>query len=266
MMNIKHFVRTLSKLGWRSFKIDRRSLVSSLSALAVLGSLNALGADPVRLSVVSVAASADDGNVAANTLDQNLATRWSAAGDGQWILFDLGTRFTVASARIAWYQGNQRSTRFDVQTSGDGATWTTVFSGASSGTTANLEPYDVTDSTARYVRIVGHGNSVNTWNSICEVELYGTSSTITTVPQSPGGTLLPVQSVGASSYDSANVPANALDQNLTPRWSALGDGQWILFNLGSPATITSAKIAWYKGVQRTTWFAVQTSADGYSSK
>src|ERR1051326_2578020 len=111
MMNIKHFVRTLSKLGWRSFKIDRRSLVSALSALAVLGSLNALGADPVRLSVVSVAASADDGNVAANTLDQNLATRWSAAGDGQWILFDLGTRFTVASARIAWYQGNQRRDR-----------------------------------------------------------------------------------------------------------------------------------------------------------
>jgi hypothetical protein len=36
--------------------------------------------------VASVSASADDGNVPANTLDDNLGTRWSAKGDGQWIL------------------------------------------------------------------------------------------------------------------------------------------------------------------------------------
>src|SRR5437773_2643525 len=57
--------------------------------------------------------------------------------------------------------------------SGVAATWNTVFSGQSSGTIAALETYDVSDSTGRYVRIVGHGTSVDLWNSISEVEVYG---------------------------------------------------------------------------------------------
>ena len=259
MIYTQRFARTMNGLGLRSLEIDRHKLIISLSALLTLWCVNGLGADSFRLPVISVAASADDGNVAANTLDNNLATRWSAQGDGQWIFFDLGTRFTVASAKIAWHQGDQRIAQFDIQTSGDAASWTTVFSGASSGTALGLESCDVADSTGRYVRIVGHGNTVNDWNSICEVEIYG--STVTTVPPSPTGTLLPVQSVAASSYESANVPANALDKNLATRWSAVGDGQWILFNLGSRSTVTSAKIAWYKGVQRTFGFDIQTSDD-----
>src|SRR5881392_2088052 len=45
-----------------------------------------LQADAVTaVPVVSVVASANDGNIPQNTLDNNLATRWSAYGDGQWI-------------------------------------------------------------------------------------------------------------------------------------------------------------------------------------
>src|ERR1051325_9403732 len=108
MINKQRFGRTLNKLGLRSYKIDRQRLVSSLAALTTMWCVQMMGADPIQLPVASVAASADDGNVAANTLDKNLATRWSAQGDGQWILFDLGSRVTIASAKIAWYQGNQR--------------------------------------------------------------------------------------------------------------------------------------------------------------
>jgi hypothetical protein len=266
MIKQQCFVRALNRFGLRSLKIAGNSLVSSLSALAVLWCVNLMGADPIRLPIVSVAASADDGNVAANTLDGSLATRWSAQGDGQWILFDLGSRVTVASAKIAWHQGNQRISRFDVQTSADAANWTTVFSGASSGTTLALESYNVTDSAGRFVRIVGHGNSSSTWNSICEVEIYGTADTTTPPPPPPpsGATLLNVQAVAASSADGNNVPANTLDKKLTTRWTALGEGQWIRFDLGSQATLTSAKIAWYKGVQRICDFDIQTSADATS--
>jgi hypothetical protein len=31
----------------------------------------------------------------------------------------------------------------------------------------------VADGPGRYVRIVGHGNTVNLWNSISEVEIWG---------------------------------------------------------------------------------------------
>ena len=50
------------------------------------------------LPIISAEASSDDGNVAANTLDGSLATRWSAQGDGQWIQFDLGKSGTLAAA------------------------------------------------------------------------------------------------------------------------------------------------------------------------
>ena len=35
-----------------------------------------------------------------------------------------------------------------------------------------LEPYAFADVTARYVRIVGHGNTANAWNSLTEVEIH----------------------------------------------------------------------------------------------
>src|SRR5580765_3639798 len=236
MINKQRFGRTLNRFSLRSCEMDRQWLVGSLAALITIGCVPVMGADPIQLPVVAVAASADDGNVPANTLDKNLATRWSAQGDGQWILFDLGSRVTVGSAKIAWYQGNQRTARFDVQTSADAASWTTVFSGASSGTTLGLETCNLTDSSGRYARIVGHGNSASTWNSICEVEIYGATDTTTSPPPpTSGATLLTVQSVTASSSDGANVPANTLDKNLATRWAAFGEGQWILFNLGSQA-------------------------------
>jgi unsaturated chondroitin disaccharide hydrolase len=127
----------------------------------------------VNLAVAAVTASAHDGNVPTNTLDNNLSTRWSAQGDGQWIRFDLGATKTVSQVAAAWYLGNTRTARFDVQTSSTGTTWTTRFTGVSSGTTTQSERYDFPDVAARYVRILGHGNSQSTWNSITEVDIYG---------------------------------------------------------------------------------------------
>src|SRR4051812_18931986 len=134
---------------------------------------------PAKFSIPgsSVTASADDGNVPANTVDGNLSTRWSAQGDGQWIRYDLGAVNTVSYVKIAWYQGDTRTSTFDVQLSSDAAAWTTVFSGTSNGTSTALQTYDFTDASARYVRIVGHGNSSgNGWNSISETEIWGIAS------------------------------------------------------------------------------------------
>ena len=44
---------------------------------------------------VAVTASLDDGNIAENTLDSDLSSRWSARGVGQWIEYDLGDRYTA---------------------------------------------------------------------------------------------------------------------------------------------------------------------------
>ncbi|MDD9268802.1 discoidin domain-containing protein [Paenibacillus sp. GCM10023248] len=129
---------------------------------------------PNILSVSAVSDSGNDGNVASNTLDNNLSTRWSSQGDGQWIKYDLGTSKTVKYASIAFHQGDVRTTTFDVQISTDNTNWTTVLASKVSALTLSQVDYDFADMSARYVRVVGHGNSSgNGWNSITEVDIYG---------------------------------------------------------------------------------------------
>jgi hypothetical protein len=136
--------------------------------------LTAAGDESMILPVANVTASAaQDPNVPANTLDDDLGTRWSAQGKGQWIRYDLGAVYTVSHVAIAWYRGNDRIAVFDIEASRDGEVWTTVHTGTSSGLTSDLETYDVDDMPARFVRLVGFGNSSNTWNSITEVMLKG---------------------------------------------------------------------------------------------
>lgn len=127
------------------------------------------------LLIYHVAASEDDGNVPFNTLDNDLGTRWSAEGDGQWIRYDLGSAHTVTNLDIAWYSGDQRTSTFDVQISDDTTNWATIYSATTSGTTLEQENHDVSDASGRYIRIVGHGNSSSDWNSITEVDIFGYS-------------------------------------------------------------------------------------------
>jgi hypothetical protein len=131
----------------------------------------------------SVTASGNDGNVPANTVDNDLATRWSANGDGQWITFDLGGARTLGYVKIAVYSGNTRQARFDLQVSGDNLGWTDVLTGAlSSGTSTAEETFDFADRSARYVRYLGHGNTTNNWNSLAEVSLFATAGGATPTP------------------------------------------------------------------------------------
>ena len=200
-----------------------------------------------------VSASGDDGNVAANVLDNNLATRWSASGDGQWIQFCLGaTAQNVNGVKIAFYKGNERRSIFDIQLSQDGTSWTNAATGLqSSGTSLNLETFSFTAASARYVRILGHGNTVNAWNSYTEVQ----------VQIAPPPSCQPVTASG----DDGNVPANVLDNDLNTRWSASGDGQWIQFCLGTTAvTVNNVQIAFFKGNERRSNFDIQLSQDGTS--
>jgi hypothetical protein len=111
-------------------------------------------------------------NYPANTLDGNLNSRWSAQGDGEWLTYDLGRYELVTSVDIAFYLGNTRTATFAVLLSNDNLNWRTVLTNASSsGATLALQNFDFTDWPARYVRIVGHGNSVNNFNSFTEVAI-----------------------------------------------------------------------------------------------
>lgn len=147
---------------------------------------------PVNITVTgapgcpAVIASGDDGNVPANVLDNNLATRWSASGDGQWIQFCLSDTLSVTGVQIAFYNGTSRTSTFDVLVGNDGSNWTTASAGrVSSGTSNNLETFNFSPVSGKYVRIVGHGNSVNAWNSYTEVKINTSTGGGGTVTLSP---------------------------------------------------------------------------------
>lgn len=165
--------------------IKRIPVLSAFSAALLLHSMAVSAATPSN-----VIASSDDGNVAANTLDNDPSfdTRWSAKGnDGsQWIRYDFGSSTTLSALDIAFYKGDQRSSYFQIQSSDNGSSWTTrLGTTTSSGNTIANERFSLSgDITARYFRIVGLGNSSNTWNSITDVEFVGASTpgVITSVP------------------------------------------------------------------------------------
>jgi hypothetical protein len=227
----------------------------------------------------AVTASTNDGNVPGNTVDNNLATRWSAIGDGQWIKYDLGSVRTVTRVGIAVYNGNTRQNRFDLQVSTDNATWTTAIAGGLTASTTLEQSYDIADQPARWVRYVGHGSTdptKATTNSVTEVSVFALTAVVTPTPTpivtatptptatpSPVPTVVEITPAGAAvtaSTNDGNVPANTVDHNLATRWSANGDGQWIQYDLGATRTVTSVKIGWYQGNTRASMFDVLVSA------
>jgi hypothetical protein len=212
------------------------------------------------LPVKSATASSDEGNgnVASNTIDKNLATRWAALGNGQWVKLDMGAADTIRSLNIAWYRGFERSASFDVQTSLNNSTWKTVYSGNTSGTSVTFEKVKLSAAVARYIKIVCHGTTLHLWNAISEIEVIGL------IPKPQFQKLL--ISHASASADDGNVASNAIDSNLNTRWSALGIGQSLQIMLSNPDTIKEVKIAWYKGDIRTADYFIQVSSNGVSWK
>jgi len=126
------------------------------------------------LAISGVTASGSQtGNPAVNAIDVNLSTRWSNLGIGSSITVDFSKERSICGVDISWYNGNQRTNNFMVSVSIDGKSFTTVFSGKSSGTTTGFESYNFPDTTGRYVKITVNGNSINDWASISEIKVLG---------------------------------------------------------------------------------------------
>jgi uncharacterized protein YjdB len=208
---------------------------NSIAEVAILGT--ALPALPVA----SVVASGNDGNLPQNTLDKSLATRWSAQGDGQWIRYDLGALATVDHVDIAWYLGNTRIAYLDIQVSLDTVTWTKVFSGQSSGQTLQLERYAFPTTTSRYVRIVGHGNSSSTWNSVTEVAILSTA--VPALPVPVAGVTVNPASASLTVSATAQLTATPKDSN-----GAALSGRAVTWASNNPAVATVSATGLVKGV------------------
>src|SRR6266487_4638538 len=216
-----------------------------------------------KVGITAFKASPNDaGNVPANTIDNNINTRWSSFGIGSFIQTDLGSVQTICSVDIGWYNGDTRQNNFVISVSADGTTFTDVFTGKSSGTTTQIENYDFQDIDARYVKITVNGNTQNNWASITEIAVNGFGGTSPPPPPPPDTCQKLPTGNAVANGDDGNLPANAIDNNLNTRWSNLGIGSWIQTDLGEQKTICGVNIAWYNGNVRQNNFVISISNDG----
>lgn len=131
--------------------------------------------------LINVIAATDDGqslagNGPSQAVDDDFASesRWEATGDSRIITLDLGARHLVREVGVAWYEGDQRSARFNLLTSEDGASYeSALVDQQSSGETISFERYAIPATPARYVRIENFGNSLTADNAIIEATAFG---------------------------------------------------------------------------------------------
>jgi hypothetical protein len=73
---------------------------------------------------------------------------------------------------VLTYCGRSRSATYTFLASSDGVKWWTLSAALSSGRWGDFETFDVPDASARYVRIVCGGTTVNDLDGIYEVRIY----------------------------------------------------------------------------------------------
>lgn len=111
-----------------------------------------------------------EGNIPANVCDDDLVTRWSASGES-WIKFTFVEPKEIEAVSIAYMSAASRKSYLDIEYSTDGENFTTFFSGETTLSDETYEDFKLPQKTAvKAIRIKGHGNSVNAWNSINEVK------------------------------------------------------------------------------------------------
>ena len=190
----------------------------------------------------------------ANATDGNTGTRWSSAfSDPQWLQVDLGQTYNISQVTLNWEAAYARA--FQIQTSNDGANWTTIYSTTTGpGGVQNL----AVSGTGRYIRMYGTQRATPYGYSLWEFSVNGS-------PATGSGTLLSQgQPATASSVENASFPPSAaVDGNTGTRWSsAFSDPQWLQVDLGATRAISQVVLNWEAAYARA--FQIQTSNDGAS--
>lgn len=110
-----------------------------------------------------------EGNEGENSLDGDLDTRWAVEGEA-WGIYQFKTPKTMSSVWLATWKSAQRKLIFDIEVSTDGMNFTKVWSGTTSVEEDVLEEFKIPAGTYKAVKIVLHGTTAGTWNSILDVE------------------------------------------------------------------------------------------------
>ncbi|MEU3462749.1 discoidin domain-containing protein [Streptomyces sp. NPDC006733] len=242
---------------WRALVLTLvAALVAALSLTAAGAPAQAADSLLSQGKPVTASSTENAGTPASAAVDGNTGTRWSsAAADPQWLRVDLGATATISRVVLNWETAY--GSAYQLQTSPDGATWTTVYTTTTGA--GGTETLNVTGS-GRYVRINGTARHTQYGYSLWEFQVYGTTGSTTPTCGTANAALN--QPATASSTENAGTPASAaVDGNTGTRWSsAAADPQWLRVDLGSSQGICGVQLSWEAAYAKA--YQIQTSADG----
>lgn len=117
-------------------------------------------------------------NLPANIIDGNTSTKWSSNGDKKWLIVKFSQPFKISHLVLGFLPGQKYESIFDVYASKDKLTWEPILTNVSScGFSGERQIFDfpVLNSTMDflYLKYVGHGNTLDKWNNISELKVFG---------------------------------------------------------------------------------------------
>jgi beta-glucanase (GH16 family) len=118
----------------------------------------------------ATASSSENGSFGpGNAVDGNAVTRWSSGfSDPQWLQVDLGANHAISKVNLNWETAYAKA--YQIQTSTNGTTWTTV---ASTTTGDGGADTFTVSATARYVRVYGTQRATQYGYSLYEFQVIG---------------------------------------------------------------------------------------------
>src|ERR1700736_6450241 len=191
---------------------------------------------------------------ASNATDGNQSTRWSSAfSDPQWLEVDLGSTQSICQAVINWETAYAKA--FQIQTSNDNSTWTTIFSTTTG--TGGTQTLNITGS-GRYIRMYGTVRATQYGYSIFEFQVYAATSTGNTVTVTNPGAQ--TWTVGTAASLQIQASDSASGQTLTYSATGLISGTPTAAGTGS-ATVTAKDGTGASGSATFSW-TVNSQATG----
>ncbi len=216
----------------------------SLWEFGVYGSLSGGGCGTANaaLNQPATASSTEGGGFPASAaVDGSTGTRWSSAfSDPQWLRVDLGSAKNICQVTLNWEAAYARS--FQIQTSNDGATWTTIYSTTTG--TGGTQTLNVTGS-GRYIRMYGTARATQYGYSLWEFGVYtagsGGGNTVTvTNPGSQSSAVGTAVSLQITATDSASGQTLTYSATGLPAGLSIGSSSGLIS--GTPASAGSSSV------------------------
>jgi Putative flagellar system-associated repeat/Secretion system C-terminal sorting domain/Right handed beta helix region len=168
-------VNTAQTIKFQLNVTDGIAVVSKSIPINILPYKPELAQAIIKNSEASVYQAPDSPN---NVSDGSLSTKWCADGDNQWLSLSLAGPFKISHLLIAFLPGQSYSSYFDIYASGDKIAWEPILINETScNFSGHFQVFDLPalnlNKDYSYIKYVGHGNSLNTFNDISEFKVFG---------------------------------------------------------------------------------------------